>query len=147
MTDEQIIKALESCPSDSVTHDCSICPYKENVFCFELLGKDALKIINRQKAEIERLQGILLAFMDEVARWESKEGIDVSRLPLIPICDEGRNSIDRIRAKAINQFAERLKEELEIEDNDEWFEITEHGLVCEIDNLVKEMVGDKNYDG
>ena len=136
MTDEQIIKALECCLNADSRFECYECNYHDKAHCLDSMIIDTLNLINRQKAEIERLQGILLAFMDEVARWESKEGIDVSRLPLIPICDEGRNSIDRIRAKAINQFAERLKEK-----ERPVFPLAMVIDVYEIDNLVKEMVG------
>ena len=57
MTDEQIIKALECCCKSF--GNCTKCPYKE-VDCVttsgkSLLLKDALDLINRQKAEIERL--------------------------------------------------------------------------------------------
>jgi hypothetical protein len=69
--------------------------------------------------------------MDEVAKWEEKHGLDVSELPLIPICDEGRDIIDHYRKRAIKEFAERLKAETK-------------GLLGAnfVDNLVEEMVGD-----
>ena len=53
MTDEQIIKALECCKIGN----CDDCPFygiKED--CDVELPEEALNIINRQKAEIERLQ-------------------------------------------------------------------------------------------
>ena len=139
MTDEQIIKALECCIND----DCDNC---HDTFgnCEHNAMRNALDLINRQKAEIERLQNILLKFMDEVARWEEKKGIDVSELPLIPICDEGRDAIDHHRAVAIKQFAERLKENVESYDVTTGYKITIVHAVEEetIDNLVKEMVGE-----
>ena len=59
MTDEQIIKALECC-CDIIGNRCSECPSylqkKDNDFCQEDLHNFALKLINRQKAEIERLK-------------------------------------------------------------------------------------------
>ena len=58
MTDNEIIKALECC-SDDEPKFCSVCPYylqdKDNDYCREDMNKDALSIINRQKAEIEEL--------------------------------------------------------------------------------------------
>jgi hypothetical protein len=137
MTDNEIIKALECCLKLSVK-ECPECPYYRKEDCSSTLIQDTLDLINRQKAEIERLQSILLKFMDEVAKWEEKKGIDVSELPLIPICDEGRDIIDHYRAQAIRQFAERLKEKA-------WhgmWEVTNHVDVDDIDNLVKEMVGE-----
>ena len=56
MTDNEIIKALECCSKPVIEEYCSECPYhlggQEN--CHKLLG-DILDLINRQKAEIERL--------------------------------------------------------------------------------------------
>ena len=143
MTDNEIIKALECCKKAKLNQDCLDlkCPFSTKYGCnidSEDLRNEALDLINRQKAEIERLQSILLKFMDEVAKWEEKKGIDVSELPLIPICDEGRDIIDHYRAQAIRQFAERLKEKA-------WhgmWEATNHVDVDDIDNLVKEMVGE-----
>lgn len=53
MTDNEIIKALECC---SGLDGCKECPAKEyNLECSDVLKFNALKLINRQKAEIERL--------------------------------------------------------------------------------------------
>ena len=56
MTGEQIVKALECC---SQKDKCFKCPY--DLVCYDaefksILAKDALDLINRQKAEIERLK-------------------------------------------------------------------------------------------
>ena len=60
MTDEQIIKALECCVNDDegVLGFCNNgCPlFGKNANCPEVLRKNALDLINRQKAEIERLE-------------------------------------------------------------------------------------------
>lgn len=56
MTDEQIIKALECCSVDNHIGVCKDCPFTE--VCDEdeqALQKHALDLINRQKAEAERL--------------------------------------------------------------------------------------------
>ena len=62
MTDNEIIKALECC-SDDEPRFCSVCPYylqdKDNDYCREDMNKDALSLINRQKAEIETLKMLL----------------------------------------------------------------------------------------
>ena len=53
MEDKEIIKALECCCGTA--HDsCRDCPY-DDIGCEDKLEKDALDLINRQKAEIERL--------------------------------------------------------------------------------------------
>ena len=54
MTDNEIIKALECCCGTA--HDsCRDCPY-DDTGCEDKLEKDALDLINRQKAEIAELQ-------------------------------------------------------------------------------------------
>lgn len=59
MTDEQVIKALEQC-GNIIVSSCKDCPLHEkyNANCVRELTKDALDLIKRQQAEIERLQKI-----------------------------------------------------------------------------------------
>ena len=54
MTDEQIVKALECCDQEDKCHEC---PY--DLKCYDdkyksIIAKDALELINHQKAEIEQ---------------------------------------------------------------------------------------------
>lgn len=58
MTDNEIIKALECC-TDEWYENCNECPYSiDTVSCERMkLLEDSLDLINRQKAEIERLKG------------------------------------------------------------------------------------------
>lgn len=58
MTDEQIIKALECCIYDTT---CQECPYNELPECISVRHKNLLGLINRQKAEIEKLNAELQA--------------------------------------------------------------------------------------
>lgn len=53
MTDEQIIRAVDVCR----TGTCKGCPYHElyTASCINKLLEDVFDLINRQKAEIERL--------------------------------------------------------------------------------------------
>ena len=57
MTDNEIIKALECC-GNIVDSTCKGCVYHEtyNASCVVRLMRDALDLINRQKAEIESLK-------------------------------------------------------------------------------------------
>ena len=56
MTDNEVIKALECCSRWELTKDCSECAYESSDgICRENLFSDTLDLINRQKAEIERL--------------------------------------------------------------------------------------------
>ncbi len=145
MNDAEIIKALECCSKPYCNNNN--CPLHRNTIntkdCITQLSTNALDLINRQKAEVERLKSILLCFMDEVDKWENKHCLDISELPLIPIKGETEKIKKQIKAEAIKEFAERLKEELNnvarvnVDDFD-YFVIS----LGFIDNLVKEMVGD-----
>ena len=60
MTDNEIIKALECCKKAKINQDCVVlkCPFSTEYGCnigLENLRNEALDLINRQKAEIERL--------------------------------------------------------------------------------------------
>ena len=127
MTDNEIIKALKCCGDEDV-HFCSICPTylhdKDNDFCQEDLHRMSLDLINRQKAEIERL-------IDKVNRL--KESV---RLMLN--CDDGD---ERIKSQARKEFAERLKKNLH-EYSDSVFTIVT--VFREINNLLKEMESESN---
>ena len=105
MTDEQIIKALECCREFS-KQSCTECPYHNfGHGCLTECFKDALDLINRQKAKIE-------------------EFADIGKM------------YSEVKAEAIKEFAERLKEKAK---KNEW-----NGTICglDIDELVKEMVGE-----
>ena len=86
------------------------------------LMKDALSLVNRQKAEIERLTASVERLADE------SDARDIDEY----------NMVCRVRAEAVKEFAERLKDEkLLCAGAVPWYDIHEI-----IDNLVKEMVGD-----
>ena len=60
-TDEEIIKALECCSTDR--GDCDKCALQKeckNTPFYTAAAKVALDLINRQKAEIERLKGSVI---------------------------------------------------------------------------------------
>lgn len=112
MTDNEIIKALECCNQEDM---CDQCPY--DFACYDekyksILSKDALDLINRQQAEIEELQ-------KRIVFWRE----DMDYHP------------ERVRAEAMEEFAERLKEKSEYY-SDLLFKTVD---VEEIDNLVKEL--------
>ena len=134
MTDNEIIKALnyccgniknndEECNEDMCYQVCLPESREEGIrWCGEWLMKDALDLINRQAAEIERLQ-------------KNIDGLNIFT----------KNHIKVIRLQAIKEFAERLKRtsiDLEIGD-DKKFKMTVVSTVA-IDNLVKEMTEEKS---
>ena len=124
MTDNETIKALQIC-SDDEADTCRDCPYSNDwTICNELLAKDALDLINRQQAEIERLNACVKT-EDEV-RAIAKETI--------------QQYILTARAEAVKEFAERLKKKSQKRTSDIY---GERVYMQDIDILVKEMVGDR----
>lgn len=146
-TDNEIIKALELCSADECW--CDDCPY-ENLCTDTDITKFALDLINRQKAEIERLKTenkdiseqfrILDVECERLEKANEKQKAEIERLKSpcemqIEVSEKIENSI---KVGAVKEFAERLKEKA-------WHGIWEtinHVDVDEIDNLVKEMVGE-----
>ena len=120
MTDTEIIKALE-CKTKA---HCDVCDTKEVVpceWCIFRYIKHSLDLINRQKAEIERLQ---------------KEN-DVIKTNCESMCMSMPNIAKAERAEAIKDFAERLKKKA----IHPYLELSVQAVFLEdIDSLVKEMI-------
>ena len=133
MTDEQIIKAYERCFTlgfdESTCYECPF--YTATAKCTEDLRDSALALINRQKAEIERLK-------------KNIDGLNIFTT----------NHMKVIRLQAIKEFAKRLKSKVNdlefrtkthrktvpakfCDDNANW--VMHECIPEEIDNLVKEM--------
>ena len=110
MTDNEIIKALECCRDNS---RCYTCPRLGMNCCMNLLMRNALDLINSQKAENERLEKELMKCKLE------KEML--------------YQNVEEIKSEAIKKFAEELKN---------YFSISECYLdiINIIDNFVKEMM-------
>lgn len=130
--DDEIIKALEwmrDCKCEKISN-CDGCPlHKHYPYCDELSAEIALDIINRQKAEIERLKGPSRAY----PFCNLLGGCLVFSKSLKDYNDMRKG----IESEARKEFADRLKERL-FDDNDIvnmfWIKAMEH-----IDNLLAEM--------
>lgn len=114
MTDNEIIKALECCTNEGF-QDCENCPLnKPHQPCKKtLLPQITLNLVNRQKAEIERLEG-----------WQD-------------LLKAEKHSL--IKAEAVKEFAERLKK---MHRNNKTSVVSLVTVFDNINNLVKEMVGE-----
>lgn len=112
MTEAEIIKALGCCRDD----DCDNCP---NVFgdCVNNLAEASLDLINRQKAEIDKLERTI-SHLEDVCN-----GIS-----------------DVVRAEAIKEFAERLKQRAK---ENKAFLLNESITTNDIDEILQEMVGEE----
>lgn len=152
MTDNEIIKALECCAN--ATHkDCKNCPLFVVNGCVKTMSSNALDLINRQHAEninlkvhleqlksrydnarteIERLKGISVS--------PSKDPMDFCGV----LCDYAEELIDKAKAEAYKEFAERLKENAHTQPifdtycGNKYMGDVSKIYVVDIDNLVKE---------
>ncbi len=125
MTDNEIKKALECCADHDNIDACDDCPCLEGK-CISTTPY-VLDLINRQQAEIERLQ----------SAWFKKEET------MQMIAKEKQQYFDELqtaRAEAIKEFAERLDDSLckNIGPSRKLY----WKISADIDNLVKEMVGE-----
>ena len=100
MNDEQIIKAVDVCKTGA----CRGCPYHVlgTAGCISILMKDVFGLINRQKAEVERLreENRILSHDADTA---FQEGLNENRDLFKKEVEPG------IKAEAYKEFAERLK--------------------------------------
>lgn len=114
MTDNEIIKALEYCKT-----------------CSANLNVEIIDFINRQQAEIEKLQKNQ-DDIDNFARYICKERMLKGKL--IANFDDLQEYIRKEKAEAIKEFARKLKCGVP----------QETGVIrcADIDNLVKEMEGE-----
>lgn len=150
MTDEQIIKALENCPSESCGKHVLFFgnQYKHADECRLNVMKNALDIIKRQKAEIN----VLTVERDNYKEWYFSAVEEIEKLKECPkcvyeydgemtdYCVQGPcphyKTVDKIKAEAIKEFEKRLKE------SKKQYEGTLAGYTFtrgELDNLIKEM--------
>ena len=138
MTDNKIIKGLERIASwvcDECKFHGEMCDGNK---CEKVIADNTLDLINRQKAEIERLKKKANTPFAKITfdRDELQEIVD-KRVKNIEI------DINLVKSEAIKEFAERLKDEMRLEDDCQYdcmnclYECK--GYVLIIDNLVKEM--------
>ena len=119
MTDNEIIKALKCCWNG----ECNNCPNQSN--CAEISVFDSvIDLINRQKAEIERLisRVSVLAEIEKDYALKYGDDFDVSIVK------------KKINSEARKEFAERLKGKLRT-----GYIIMDKSIQDIIDNLLEEM--------
>lgn len=123
MTDKEIIKALECClaKENCDVISCEKCPLEKQYECTDIMFRKTIDLINRQKAEIERLEKELMKCKLE------KEML--------------YNLGTEIKTVAIKEFAERLKDRLTGIGRSTIYGNFEYGTIksYEINNLVEEM--------
>ena len=137
MTVEQIIRALDCCVKTEFISDCAKC----EMFAFDCkdtLIENALDLINRQKEEIERLKA-----ENKSIRYCYEQAKSYNDT-LAESCEKNCKHFNMTtRAEAIKNFAERLKDDMRLDEECKYncisccYECKE--FVPQIDNLVKEM--------
>ena len=168
MTDKEIIKALECCAIlDIDFENCKKCPYYECKCGTKEhnMPKDALDLINRLQAENERLEKTQVqyvkAFFDEfverlikdflLAKQDNDElNIVLLNKIVVELADSMNSDFngitdfaDLIRAEAIKEFTERLKELYEDENITDDMHCSVGVIKANIDDVKKEMVGEE----
>lgn len=145
MTDEQIIKAADICR----TGECSGCPYHElyTASCLNKLTKDVYHLINRQKAEIERLE------KESISKEKAYNNEYFLRKKIQDELKDYKAENERLlqklqqaKSEAIKKFAEKVKREI-CKNTYAGFDKKENPVNIweakagfkDIDNLVKEM--------
>ena len=140
-TDEEVIRALGCC-NDNISKGCDDCPfdgvgYEYDCSCVDKLNEATIDLINRQRAEIESL---------------SQNNIS-TKYPNCVLCSKGviftksledyDKLIGDISADAVKEFAERLKQNLDISVCGYSSEEVTYTVELTIDNLVKEFTEDE----
>lgn len=123
MTDEEIIKALECC----MKIDCQNCPayVTNNQSCKGIQIFDVVTLINRQKAEIDKLKIENCALSEK--RITFPERLKIAK---------------HARAETIKEFAERLIRNITMNNTNDGYldySVDYNCLIEDINDLTKEM--------
>lgn len=118
MTDSEIIKCLEQ----------AIDKYNKNkIFVDDIrLDKLSLDLINRQKAEIERLKSVQLVQANRIAELRG------TKFEQINVIQNLKQQLITSKSEAVKEFAERLKSLGRFTSSDRYY----------IDKIKKEMAGE-----
>lgn len=127
-TDEEIKSSLEVIATTRNCNECKIRNCKWGTCnCSQITANAALDLINRQKAEIEKLKGSTI----------------VSNIM------ESQKIKREAKAEAYKEFAEKIKKSIKENVDEAWHRDDGNGIydaeyvLDDIDNLLKEMVGEK----
>lgn len=127
-TDEEIKSSLEVIATTRNCNECKIRNCKWGTCnCSQITANAALDLINRQKAEIEKLKGSTI----------------VSNIM------ESQKIKREAKAEAYKEFAEKIKKSIKENVDEAWHRDDGNGIydaeyvLDDVDNLLKEMVGEK----
>ena len=145
LTDNEIKKALECCIKSIHFGECfeNQCPLVSEEGCKvgeETLYPYLLDLINRLQEENERLKNILICFMGALGKVRNIDDIEsISQIPIMTELNKGIRA--EIKAEAYKECIEKVKEEI----NKHSYGVLHKTVInYKLDNLLKEMVGDKH---
>lgn len=121
-TDEEIIETLERCSKGGGCFRCAMA-YMHSANCIRILETECLDLINRQKADIERLRAKV--------ETRTQEKLALGRIYT--------QKLKTVKYEAHKEFAERFKSYLLLNEKGSISVISFEN----IDNLLKEMVGEE----
>ena len=131
-TDEEIIEALDLCTQQNGSIPCYDCPCwnHDEQECEGIDYTATFDLINRQKAEIERLK--------ECPKCVYEYDGEITEYCVQGPCSNFK-TVEQIKSEAYEEFVERLKSYLLLNKKGEVSVISFEN----IDNLLKEMVGEE----
>lgn len=142
LTDEEIIEALDLCTQQNGSIPCYDCPCwnDDEQECKGIDYTATLDLIKRQKSEIERLKS---ANDEKFRQWDMLA--EKTKTHYANLYNEAK---DKLKAEAYKEFAERIKLSIkanvvETLCNDVRGVYKAEYVLDDIDNLLKEMVGDE----
>lgn len=161
-TDEEIIEALDLCTQQNGSIPCYDCPCwnDDEQECKGIDYTATLNLIKRQKAEIENAKAKIKICAEVIERQDA----EIKRVKECPkcvyeydceiteYCVQGScsnfKSVEQIKAEAYKEFAERIKLSIkanvvETLCNDVRGVYKAEYVLDDIDNLLKEMVGEE----
>lgn len=131
-TDEEIKSSLEVI---ATTQNCNECKIRNcrwgTCNCSQITANAALDLINRQRAEIERLK--------ECPKCVYEYDGEVTEYCVQGPCPNFK-TVEQIKTEAYKEFAERLNEKAQIADCFNSYSMVVGARF--IDNLLKEMIGE-----
>ena len=135
-TDDEVIKALE-CIANEKDVLCAGCEYKkyDGLACHRIGARNALALINRQKASIQ-----------EVITLNSKLEAENAKLQRLLDFYEETSGNKKAKAEAIKEFAEKLKKKIYPYNgvDKKKYAINAYAVEKTIEGLVKEMTEENN---
>lgn len=123
----EIKKGLECCTGREKTFSCSGCPFESIPYCGREIMRGSLDLINRLKAENEKLVNI-----------PPKNPMDFCGV----ICNYAEELIENAKSEAIKEFMDSLK--AKTQNATTWTGIEPVVTISDIEDTAKALVGGNN---